>query len=157
MAFGKLDLDDAQSISANLVAVPGSKSAGQLLCLEDQDIALVLARAYLAMDRDVWSNPAHIDFYRRTGEIIRDAIRTGKMVEAGLWELSDVEIWESLWEVASEDQRNVMLDMKTNGLLDITALLATTKVRTIDPDVFPTGATQPVPLSALSKEYFLER
>ena len=158
VACGKLILGDAQRISASLVSVPGPRSPRRLLALVDRNIALTLARAYLAMDRDVWSNPAHIDLYRRTGEIIRDAVSKGKIATTTLWELSDVDFWKKLWDVADEEQRRSMTNMKDAGLRsDVSTLPAATKVRTIDPDVCEANSVEPVPLSALCGEYSLER
>ena len=158
VAFGKLALSDAQKISSSLRAVPDPHTPQRILALTDHSLALILARSYLAMDRDIWSNPSHTDLYRRTGAIIRDVIEKGKMSDASLWQGSDVQFWEALRTAANEEQRASMRDMETRGLpSEVTTLPAAAKVRTIDPDICEAAGAGLVPLSVLCPEYARER
>lgn len=99
-------------------------------------LAMRFARAYLETDRDVWSNPANIDAYKRTGKIIGGAIRSGALDEDDLWRLSDKEFWEALRNATDDAGREFMAELEGKGLRrDIDVLPAGTKIRTIDPDV----------------------
>ena len=157
--FGKLELSEARSISDSVVVFPGAEEPPRpLLCLADTDSALVLGRSYLAMDRDVWSNPMHVDLYRRTGEIIRDVVARGGLSRESLWEMSDASFWEALRGAATPEQRRDMEDMESRGLPSrVETLPPSTKIRTIDPDVYRKGDGEPVPLSTLDRDYGLER
>jgi hypothetical protein len=116
VGFGKLALNEARTISANLVAVSNHTSPTRMLVLKDQNIALQLARAYLALDRDIWPNPSHIDLYRRTGNIIHEVVHTGKLAEKSLWDFSDVYFWEMLRQVANKEQQEDMDRMAQSAM-----------------------------------------
>ncbi|KAL6858132.1 hypothetical protein ACO1O0_005585 [Amphichorda felina] len=68
VGFGKLTMEVARRVVGSLKAFPSSTAAHRLLVLDDPHVALILSRAYIAIDNDVWSNPAHIDMYQRTGQ-----------------------------------------------------------------------------------------
>lgn len=160
VGFGKLSLSDAKRVFASLGVFPSSDHPGRLLVLDNVDLSLRLARAYLESDRDVWSNRAHIDMYRRTGQVIGDVIKQGRIKEEQLWKLSDQEFWELLRSVADEEGRRVMERLEQEGLPnedDLTLPLGA-KVRTIDPDVYAgEHAKEPVPLSVLLPSWAAER
>lgn len=160
VGFGKLSLSDAKRVFASLGVFPSSDHPGRLLVLDNVDLSLRLARAYLECDRDVWSNRAHIDMYRRTGQVIGDVIKQGRIKEEQLWKLSDQEFWELLRSVADEEGRRVMERLEQEGLPnedDLTLPLGA-KVRTIDPDVYAgEHAKEPVPLSVLLPSWAAER
>ncbi len=160
VGFGKLSLSDAKRVFASLSVFPDSDHPRRLLVLDNVDLSLRLARAYLESDRDVWSNRAHIDMYRRTGQVIGDVIKQGRIKEEQLWKLSDQEFWELLRSVADEEGRRVMERLEQEGLPnedDLTLPLGA-KVRTIDPDVYAgEHAKEPVPLSVLLPSWAAER
>lgn len=152
VGFGKLSLPDAKRVVSSLRAFPDCLHPRRLLVLDDVDLSLRLARAYLEIDRDVWSNRAHLDMYRRTGQVIGDIIKQGRIKEEELWKLPDQEFWELLRRVADEEGKEVMERLETEGLPneDELSLPQRAKVRTIDPDVYVREhATEPVPLSVL--------
>ncbi|BCS25496.1 uncharacterized protein APUU_50207S [Aspergillus puulaauensis] len=160
VGFGKLELHDARRVFSSVRAFPDVSHPTRLLVLDDVDLSLRLARAYLEADRDVWSNRAHIDMYRRTGQVIGDIIKQGGIKEEELWKCSDQEFWELLRSVAGEEGAKVMECLEQEGLPDEDGLTLPqrAKVRTIDPDVYVGDhAVEPVPLSGLLPLWAAER
>ncbi|KAK4113043.1 hypothetical protein N656DRAFT_778559 [Canariomyces notabilis] len=142
VGFGKLDLQDARRVYTSVMAYPdATTSPHRMLVLTDRDLAMTLARAYLAVDRDVWSNPAHISVYQRAGRVIGDAIRSGVVRESDLWGLSDREFWKVLREATDEVGKESMRRLEVEGLPEDEnlGLPVGTKVRTLDPDVLGGG------------------
>ncbi|KKK24500.1 hypothetical protein ARAM_002347 [Aspergillus rambellii] len=155
----KLPLPRAREIFASLVAFPDVSHAGRLLVLKDAELALSLARAYLAMDRDVWSNRANVDMYARTGRVIATVINQGCIDEEQLWKLSDDDFWALLRKVADPESLKALTRLETEGLpqeegLD---LPRAAKIRTIDPDVLAQDADTPRPLSVILPSWGDER
>ncbi|KAH8697004.1 hypothetical protein BGW36DRAFT_377743 [Talaromyces proteolyticus] len=159
VGFEKLALKDAQRVFASLKAFPDASSPRRLLVLEEEQLALTLARAYLATDRDVWSNKAHIDLYRRTGQLIGEIIRRGGVKEDALWSLSDQDFWELLRSAADPNGLETMKRLESEGLPkeDGLRLPQGAKVRTLDPDVWLRTTEEPLPLSTVRPEWGLER
>ncbi|QKX56915.1 uncharacterized protein TRUGW13939_04023 [Talaromyces rugulosus] len=159
VGFKKLELKDAKRIFAALKAFPDVSSTRRLLVLEEEQLALALARVYLATDRDVWSNKAHIDMYRRTGQLIGEIIGKGSVKEESLWSLSDQEFWELLRSAADANGLETMNRLQSEGLPkeDGLSLPQGTKVRTLDPDVLLGTTQEPLPLSIVLPEWALER
>ncbi|KAK1750404.1 hypothetical protein QBC47DRAFT_353365 [Echria macrotheca] len=164
VGFGKLSREDARRVVEDLVALPGPEAPGRMLVLRDVELALGLARGYLAVDREVWSNPRHIDMYRRAGEVIGSAVRGGAIPLERLWTSSDREFWEELRRVTDDAGREVMRQLEEEGLQkaeESLGLPKRTKVRTIDPDVYatPPGETEAVcrPLSEWLPAWAAER
>lgn len=158
-AFGKLALKDVQQIFAALNAFPDASFPRRLLVLKDELLALTLARAYLATDRDVWSNRAHIDLYQRTGQLIGDIVRRGAVKEEVLWAVSDQEFWKLLRNAADPDELETMKRLESENLPkeDTLQLPQGAKIRTIDPDIWLGNTEEPLPLSVVSPEWALER
>lgn len=158
-AFGKLALKDVQRIFTALKAFPDASSLHRLLVLEDEQLALTLARAYLATDRDVWSNRAHISLYQRTGQLIGDIVRRGAVKEEVLWTLSDQDFWELLRSVADPNELEKLKRLESEALPkeDTLQLPRGAKIRTIDPDVWVRDTDKPSPLSVVSPEWADER
>ncbi|KAL2870591.1 uncharacterized protein BJX67DRAFT_242704 [Aspergillus lucknowensis] len=159
VGFGKLSLDEVRRLLGSLRAFPDCAHPGRLMVLEDVDLALRLSRAYIAVDREVWSNRAHLDMYRRTGAVIRNVIRQGAITEEQLWKHSDWEFWELLRRTADEEDRRTLERLESEGLPDEGGLSLPTsaKVRTIDPDVYSRDATEVVPLSKVLPSWAAER
>jgi HD superfamily phosphohydrolase len=155
VSFGKLSKDAACGVFVSLTAYPSVSSPDRFLVLHDESLALELARGYLASDRDVWSNPSHVDMCRRTGQLIGDMVRSGAVPEDDLWRLSDKQFWAILRESADLSGREI-LDSLEQGPRDQSelSLPRAAKVRTIDPDVL-TGT--PRPLSELLPAWKDER
>ncbi|KAH8684579.1 hypothetical protein BGZ60DRAFT_397871 [Tricladium varicosporioides] len=159
VGFGKLSVDEVQEIFKSLKVFPDVDSGKRLLVLQDKELALKLARAYCAIDRDVWSNRANIDMYRRTGKLIGDIMKRGAVQDDELWILSDVEFWERLRVEAGAEELAVMRRLETEGLPteENLRLPQGAKVRTIDPDVYIQGTEKPLPLSIVAPEWAAER
>jgi hypothetical protein len=87
VSFGKLSIEDARRVVGSLKVFPSATAARRLLVLDNPNLALILSRAYITADKDVWSSPAHIDMYQRTGQIL------GKLVDAG--SVDDSMLWHS--------------------------------------------------------------
>ena len=166
VGFGKLPIEEVRQIFASLRAYPDANSPNRILVMQsDEQLALKFARAYLAIDRDVWSNPANIDMYKRAGQVIGDAVRSGALDEEDLWRLSDEEFWEALRGATDDVGREVMRGLEVKGLPreeDVKGLPVGTKVRTLDPDVICVGRGVEggegyQPLSVLSPAWVKER
>ncbi|KAF7558569.1 hypothetical protein G7046_g5589 [Stylonectria norvegica] len=143
VGFGKLPIDEMRHLFIALEAHPNPSDPRRLLVLPNQQLGLALARAYLSVDRDVWSNPAHIDLYRRAGQLIGDAVRSGSLDEEQLW----------------IHGRFMMKQMESEGLPRERGLGLPqgTKIRTIDPDILLSTFSEPTPLSKVYPEWDTER
>ena len=159
VSFGRLELSEAQEILASLKAHPDATSPQRLLVLRDKELALKLSRAYMTVDRDVWSNPAHVDMARRAGELIGAMVRDGRLKEEDLWNEADQEFWERLRAESTAEDLQVIHRLESEGLPDEKGLPLprAAKVRTLDPDVCRAEDDTPMPLSTISTEWFEER
>lgn len=151
VSFGKLSLEDAKKVVCSLRAFPDATVEGRLLVLDDPNIALILSRAYINVDKDVWSNPGHIDVYERTGEVIGDLVRRGIVPEDVLWEVSDLEFWALLRAAASPEQLRAIERLEKEGIPDTKYLQLPrdAKIRTLDPDIWQRREQKPTPLSVV--------
>jgi HD superfamily phosphohydrolase len=159
-SFGLLALEDARRILASVQAHPSSSSPDRFLVLDNQDLALILARAYLAADRDIWSHPSHVAMSTQVGSLIAAVIKSGRIQEEQLWKMSDREFWDTLRAVADPAEVDVMNRLESVQLTDGAGLRLpkAAKVRTLDPDVFsPATAGAPTPLSQLDPAWAQER
>lgn len=161
VGLGHVGLEDARRLVASaLRALPSATSPHRLLVLQDQRLALLLARGYMACDRDVWGNPAHGDLYTRTAELMKSLIQGGGVREEELWTLSDEEFWAKMRQAADAQGREAMDRLESEGLPDEAGLPlpANAKVRTIDPDIYTASSGgEAQPLSVLVPDYATER
>ncbi|KAJ5930263.1 hypothetical protein N7466_005756 [Penicillium verhagenii] len=159
VAFDKLSLSEAQKVYTTLKAYPSATADNRLLVLDDAHLALSLARSYLATDRDVWSNRAHADIYKRTGQIIRELAASGHVDDDALWTLSDEDFWALLRRSATPEILCEMDRLETEGLPneDNLFLPAAAKIRTLDPDVCQGPDMEPQPLSMVLPEWGVAR
>ncbi|KAI5928323.1 hypothetical protein F4810DRAFT_189833 [Camillea tinctor] len=159
VGFGALSLEDAQRVMASLMAFPDPAAANRLLVIRDQEVALTLAKAYMACDRDVWGNPQHGSLYTKTAELMRSSIRSGRVQEEELWSLSDEEFWEKMRRVLDANGQEAMKRLESEGFPQDKNLPLPrgAKVRTIDPDVYVESSNKAAPLSELYPEYASER
>ncbi|KAI1506607.1 hypothetical protein F5X99DRAFT_364933 [Biscogniauxia marginata] len=159
VGFGTISLEEAQRVIASLTAFPDATSSHRLLVLRDQEVALALARGYMACDRDVWGNPQHGNLYMRTAELMRSSIRSGRVHEDELWRLSDEEFWAKMRKVLDASEQEEMERLESEGFPDAKDLTLPhgAKVRTIDPDVYVESSDKVAPLSAIYPEYAVER
>ncbi|KAL4894200.1 hypothetical protein BDV59DRAFT_176035 [Aspergillus ambiguus] len=158
VGFNYMSLDDARQVLSSLKAFPDAFHPQRIFVLQDADLSVRLARAYIAIDRDVWSNPAHIDMYRRTGQAIATVIRQGSIKEEQLWELSDREFWDLMRNRADKRTREVLDHLESEGLPpeDGLPLPHSAKVRTLDPDIYVQDAEEPLPLSVVLPSWAAE-
>lgn len=159
ISFGKLAIEDARKVVGSLKAFPDATATRRLLVLNDPQVALTLSRAYIAADREVWSNPAHVDMAQRTGHVIGDMIASGVLEDKALWQVSDAELWELLRQGANPEQRRAIQRLEDEGLPENNGLQLpkVAKIRTLDPDVWQEGEEEPMPLSVVWPEWGLER
>lgn len=159
LAFDKFSLKYVHQVFESLKAIPGPTSPNRLLVLEDPQLALALARAYLATDRDVWSNRSHANIYQRTGRIIKQLVLSGRVEEEALWNLSDPDFWALLRRKASPEILSELDRLETEGLPDENKLRLPreTRVRTLDPDICEGTQAEPLPLSVVLPEWAVER
>ena len=159
VVFGKLSVEDARRVVSSLTAHPDPSSPERMLVLKDSDLGLTLARSYLACDRDVWSNPAHVDMARRVGDLIGAMVRDGRLSEEVLWcDGGDKEFWEMMKTATDDEGRRVMDRLESERLPDESGLRLpkATKVRSIDPDIVGDGG-ELLPLSKARPEWAEER
>jgi HD superfamily phosphohydrolase len=159
LAFGKFSLEKIQKVFDSLKAAPDPTSPNRLLVLDDPQLALALARAYLATDRDVWSNRSHANIYKRTGRIIKELVESGRVKEQALWVLSDADFWALMRREATPEILSELDRLETEGLPDENSLRLPreTRIRTLDPDICQGGQVKPLPLSVVLPEWAVER
>ncbi|KAE8151917.1 phosphoribosylamidoimidazole-succinocarboxamidesynthase [Aspergillus avenaceus] len=158
VAFGKLDIEDARRVYSSLRAFPDSSSPQRLLVLQDTDLAMALARAYMECDRDVWCSPAHANMSKKIGQLIGDLVHREVFKEEVLWTLSDRDFWELLKCKVDSDGLRVIEAIESGPSKESeTDLPRGSKIRTIDPDIVLPGATEPSALSVLKTEWAGER
>lgn len=156
VAFGKLSRPDAQVIVSSLCAWPDTTSPERALVLDDPEAAAILARAYLASDRDIWSNPAHVRMASRAGALIGAVVSSGRLPDDVLWTMSDKEFWVALRSAANPEEQETMDEIEAEATLECPGKIPPqTKVRTIDPDVLVDGGLKP--LTEVCPEYKRER
>lgn len=159
VSFGKLAMEDARRVVGSLKAFPSATAARRLLVLDDLHVALILSRAYITTDKDVWSSPAHIDMYQRTGQVIGEMVEVGSMDDKILWQVSDAEFWTLLRQAANPEQLRAIERLEEEGIPEDNGLRLPkcAKIRTLDPDVWQGGSKQPAPLSIVLPMWGLER
>lgn len=165
LAFGITTLDEARSISRDLVA-----SREGRLCFKSSRWAKRHAEAYMEADAFAWSHPAHSILYAYAADTIRLAHSTGRMKKCDLWDGEGDEVfWHGMTESADPQIRKLASRVKPSvrveeisageyeeGRPDSYYKTKNTKARTIDPDVLqPDGSVKR--LSQLSEEYRLSR
>ncbi len=157
--FGMLRKRDVDRILSTLRAHPDVVSQDRMLVMRGPKAAHLLAKAYMDVDQAVWSNPAHIDLYKRSGKLIGDMVRRGAIPEEKLWSLSDNDFWAELRKAADGNEQAAMAALMDGGLPSDEGLLIPkyTKVRTIDPDVCTAIDLDPVPLSTRNNDWAEER
>lgn len=158
VAFGKLDIEVARQVFSTLLAHPSASSPERLLVLDDPQLAVKLARAYLAADEFAWSNLGHVDMYKETGRLIREAVTNGLVKEEWLWTMSDQALWDYLRQNGSPKMTRDMHILETQGLPsgDGLKLPRHTKIRTLDPDICQDLNSQALPLSMVLPEWAVE-
>ncbi|KGO42894.1 hypothetical protein PEXP_026430 [Penicillium expansum] len=157
VSFGKLAMEDARRVVGSLKAFPSATATRRLLVLDDPYLALILSRAYITTDKDVWSSPAHMDIYQRTGWVIGE--EAGSVDDKVLWQVSDAEFWTLLRQTANPKQLRAIERLEEEGIPEDNGLRLPhcAKIRTLDPDVWQGGEKQPAPLSIVLPTWGSER
>jgi hypothetical protein len=75
-------MEDAIRVVGSLKAFPSATAIRRLLVLDDPHVALILSRAYMTTDKDVWASPPYIDIYQRTGRVIGELVEASTMTIA---------------------------------------------------------------------------
>ncbi|KAJ5496818.1 hypothetical protein N7463_008805 [Penicillium fimorum] len=159
VSFGKLTMEDARRVVGSLKAFPSATATRRLLVLDDPHIALILSRAYINADNEVWSSPAHIDICQRAGQVIGELVEAGSVDDMVLWQVSDAEFWTLLRQVANPKQLRAIDRLEKEGIPEDNGLRLPhgAKIRTLDPDVWQRGGKQPAPLSIVLPTWGSER
>jgi HD superfamily phosphohydrolase len=159
VSFGKLAMEDARRVVGALKAFPSATATRRLLVLDEPNVALVLSRAYIKTDNDVWSSPAHIDICQRAGRVIGELVEAGSMDDMVLWQVSDAKFWTLLRQAANPEQLRAIDRLENEGIPEENGLRLPhcAKIRTLDPDVWEGEGKQPAPLSIVLPAWGSER
>ncbi|GAW22611.1 hypothetical protein ANO14919_121530 [Xylariales sp. No.14919] len=159
VSFGNLAVEDARRVVGSLKAFPSAIATRRLLVLDDPHIALILSRAYITTDKNVWSSPAHIDMSQRTGRVIGELVEAGAVDDRILWQVSDAEFWTLLRQAANPEQLRAIERLEHEGIPEDNGLRLPqdAKIRTLDPDVWQAGEKQPASLSIVLPMWGSER
>jgi len=159
ISFNKISVEDARRVIGSLKAFPSPIAPRRLLVLDDSNVALILSRAYLATDKDFRSSPGIVDMSKQTGQVIGELVKAGSVDDKVLWQMSDADFWILLRQAANPEQLRAIQRLEDEGIPEDDGLRRPqgTKVRTLDPDVWQVGATQPAPLSAVLPLWESER
>ncbi|KAH7345797.1 hypothetical protein BKA66DRAFT_543594 [Pyrenochaeta sp. MPI-SDFR-AT-0127] len=159
LSFGKIAMEDARRIVRSLKAFPSAVAPRRFLVLDDPHVALILSRAYITTDKDFRSNPAIVDMSERTGRVIGELANAGSLDDKILWQMSDAEFWIWLRQVANPKQLHAIKRLEDEGIPEENGLRLPqgTKIRTLDPDIWQGGESQPAPLSTALPMWGSER
>lgn len=159
VSFGKLAIEDARRVVGSLKAFPSPIAIHRLLVLDDPHVALILSRAYITTDKNVWSSPAHIDMSQRTGQVIGELVEAGSVNDKMLWQMTDAEFWPLLRQAANPEQLRAITRLEDEGIPEDNGLRLPqcAKIRTLDPDVWQGGEKRPAPLSTVLPMWGSER
>lgn len=146
-----LRLTEAQQIYQNLTAVPDPTSSDRTLAIPDPQLALKLARGYIATDEVLWCNAVYLDLYRAFGQAIAKTLRNQVAWKQSLWTLPEKDLWLRVSfppYYEAELRTKVRSDLKDQAEKlnkadpERLRLPKDAKVRTIDPEVLVGGKVQ---------------
>lgn len=128
------------------------------LVMTDMAAAAWLANCYMAADDGSWSDFREVGLYELTAQAIRRALDTGLISQDDFW-TTDAVLWARL-NAGSDPQLQRLLSLvhpQTRFVWDEDnpTFCISTKIRTIDPDVWQGGHLRP--LSALDPAYARRR
>ncbi|MCE7985842.1 MAG: HD domain-containing protein [Caldilinea sp. CFX5] len=112
------------------------------MVLDDVEAARQLAYGFLAADDASWSNFREVGLYELTAQALRLALAKGLITETDLWGTDDA-LWRALYQSPNPELHYYLrfVDKRTAFVRDATAptFTVTTKIRTLDPDVYYQG------------------
>ncbi len=134
------------------------------IVMDDKAAAAWLADTYMAADDASWSDFREVGLYELTAQAIRRALDTGLISSHDFW-TTDVELWARL-NAGSDPLLRQLLRLvhpRTRFIWDEAnpTFCISTKIRTIDPDVWQEGQLRPLsvldPAFARRRQDYLTR
>ena len=127
---------DVQAALPNLIV-----KAGRIVC-QELSTARWLAETFMAADDASWSNFREVGLYELTAQAIRRGLAVGAMSEADIWG-EDRPVWQKLHAHPDPDLQQLLpqITTRTQFIWDEAkpTFHVSTKIRTIDPDVWVNG------------------
>lgn len=140
LPLGLAALEDVQFALDHLVVENGR------IVTNDLTVARWLGYTYMAADDASWANFREVGLYELTARAIRDGLRLGVITEADFW-LTDQPFWAKLHTaidpIVQAQLRLVSLDTQFVWDEANPTFAISTKLRTIDPDVWIGGEIRP--------------
>jgi len=117
------------------------------IAVDDLATALWMGCTYIAADQASWANFREVALYEVTAQAIRTALQIGVITEADLWGTDEV-LWNkiSAYPDPTLQSQVRLVSPETQFVWDETnpTFRISTKLRTIDPDVWVNGSFQPL-------------
>jgi len=134
------------------------------IAVSDPAAARWLGYTYIAADDTSWANFREVGLYEVTARALRTALRVGAMTRADLWD-TDEPVWARLQAHGDPELQAQLklVSLQTRFVWDevMPTFWVSTKLRTIDPDVWVDGTLQPLsrldPDFAGYRQAYLER
>ena len=134
------------------------------IAADDLEAARWLAYTYMAADDASWANFREVGLYEVTARALRTALRVGAMTQTDFWD-TDEPVWARLQAHGDPELQAQLklVSLQTGFVWDEVAptFWVSTKLRTIDPDVWVDGTLRPLssldPDFAAYRQAYLER
>ena len=128
------------------------------VAVDDVGVARWLADVYMMADNCSWADFREVGLYELTARAIRRALEVGVLTEDDFW-LTDEVVWARMQESQDAPLQDLLclVHPGTRFIRDEAApsFTISTKIRTIDPDVWQNGHL--LPLSALDADFAARR
>jgi HD superfamily phosphohydrolase len=150
--LGLATADQVQAVLDHLIVRAGRIGVDEL------ETARWLGYTYIAADEASWANFREVGLYEVTARAIKRGLQLGVIGEEDFWGV-DQTLWRKLQAAADSDlqQQLKLISLDTRFVWDEAAptFRVSTKLRTIDPDVWIAGQLRP--LSALDRGFAQHR
>ena len=124
------------------------------IAVDDLETAQWLGYTYIAADQASWANFREVALYEVTAQAIRTALKIGVITEADLWGTDEI-LWDKIkaYPDPTLQAQIRLVSPETQFTWDEInpTFRVSTKLRTIDPDVWENGSFQP--LSLMDKHF----